>query len=85
MINKYYIKERYLYDQEKDILHDLKSSSNTENRDCGLENISRPLLFDCSSTPEPGKAIKIKTPGGKRKINIKNHCPACLSGGRELP
>lgn len=78
MINKYYVAERYCYDTGRALLHDLKGTRDPDNRQCGLSAISDCLLFDAKSAPEPGAEVKVKTPGGKKRVVIAGHCPHCL-------
>lgn len=78
MMNKYYIKEQYLLDLESGTLHDLKGNKDADNRGCGLDRITRSCLFDARHLPELGKELRVHTPGGKKKILIKAHCPHCL-------
>jgi hypothetical protein len=78
MVNKYYVKERWLYDPERGLLHDLKGTKDPENRPCGLETISRPILFDAKTAPAAGERLRIKTPGGRKDVLVAGHCQHCL-------
>ena len=79
MLNKYYISERYLYDPENQMLHDLKGSKDPENAQCRLNCIQKPLLFDSKKLPAQHKKCSIKTAGGKRSIIIQQYCPFCIN------
>ena len=78
MLNKYYVSEQYLFDPASGVLHDLKGTKAPENRHCGFDTVKAPLLFDAKKIPPAGKACKIKTPGGKKKIVIGSYCPNCM-------
>jgi len=75
---------RYVFDIERGILHDLKSSINPKNENCDLENMESWVCFDTERTPVKGALIK-KITATKEVVDIevRNLCPHCMSSEDE--
>ena len=75
---------RYIFDVERGVLHDMESSINPGNQNCGIENIESWVCFDAERTPVKGALIKKLTATKEvLDIEVRSLCPHCMSSQDE--
>lgn len=78
--NKKDISFRYLFDIETSTLHDLKSSKNPSNENCGLDFLKNWVAFNTEREPVEGAVIKKLTATKELvDIEVKSLCPYCMT------
>lgn len=70
---------RYLFDIDSGILHDLQSSHNPKNKNCGIEKVEHWVVFDTERTPIQGALIKkLTTTREVVDIEVRRLCQYCM-------
>ena len=75
---------RYVFDIDRGVLHDLRSSINPRNEGCGLERLEHWVAFDTERTPIEGTLVKKLTATREVvDIEVRSLCRRCMKSEDE--